>query len=98
LAMRKIQTQVRVLKKIAVFLIVLLTVASMLMVFDPVRALGKSLLASAGIAGGVFGFAAQRSLATLVAGIQIAFTQPIRIDDVVIVETEWGRVEEITMT
>jgi len=95
---RKIQTQVRILKKIAVALIVLLTVAFMLMVFEPVRSLGKSILASAGVAGIVIGIAAQRSLATLLAGIQIAFTQPIRLDDVVIVETEWGRIEEITLT
>jgi small-conductance mechanosensitive channel len=98
LAGRKIQTKVRVLKRILVMLIVVITVALMLMVFEPVRAVGKSLLASAGVAGIIIGFAAQRSLATLVAGIQIAFTQPIRIDDVVIVEGQWGRIEEITMT
>jgi small-conductance mechanosensitive channel len=60
--------------------------------------LGTSLLTSAGVAGIIIGFAAQRSLATLFAGLQIAFTQPIRIDDVVIVENEWGRIEEITLT
>ena len=98
LAMRKIQTQVRVLKKIAVTLIVIITAASMLTVFDSVRRLGTSILASAGVAGIIVGFAAQRSLATLVAGVQIAFTQPIRLDDVVIVEGEWGRIEEITLT
>lgn len=98
LAQRKIQTQVKVLKRIVVALIVLFTAASMLMVFESVRRLAQSLLASAGLAGVVLGFAAQKSLATLVAGIQIAFTQPIRIDDVVIVEGEWGRIEEITMT
>ena len=98
LAQRKIQTQVKVLKRIAVALIAVFTLASMLMVFEPVRHLAQSLLASAGLAGVVLGFAAQKSLATLVAGVQIAFTQPIRIDDVVIVEGEWGRIEEITMT
>ena len=56
------------------------------------------MLASAGVAGIVIGFAAQKSLATLLAGFQIALTQPIRIDDVVIVEGEWGRIEEITLT
>ena len=59
---------------------------------------GTSLLASAGIAGVIIGFAAQRSIATLVAGFQIAVTQPIRIDDVVIVENEWGKIEDITLT
>jgi small-conductance mechanosensitive channel len=60
--------------------------------------LGASLLASAGIASVVIGFAAQKSLSNLIAGFQIAFTQPLRLDDVVIVEKEWGRVEEITLT
>jgi small-conductance mechanosensitive channel len=72
--------------------------ASMLMVFDSVRQFGTSILASAGIAGIIIGFAAQRSIATLLAGFQIAFTQPIRLDDVVIVENEWGRIEDITLT
>jgi small-conductance mechanosensitive channel len=68
------------------------------MVFDSVRQFGASILASAGIAGIVVGFAAQRSIATLLAGFQIALTQPIRVDDVVIVESEWGRIEDITLT
>lgn len=95
---RAVQTQVMVLKKVAVAVIVVFTGASMLMVFDSVRHFGTSILASAGVAGIILGFAAQRSLATLLAGFQIAVTQPIRIDDVVIVEGEWGRVEEITLT
>jgi len=95
---RKVHTQVQILKKIAVALIILVTAALMLMVFEPVRTLGKSILASAGVAGIVIGIAAQRSLATMLAGIQIAFTQPIRLDDVVVVESEWGRIEEITLT
>jgi small-conductance mechanosensitive channel len=98
LATRKIQTQVNILRKIAVALIILVTLACELTVFEPVRALGRSILASAGVAGIVIGFAAQKSLGTLLAGIQIAFSQPIRLDDVVIVEGEWGRIEEITLT
>jgi small-conductance mechanosensitive channel len=95
---RKIYTQVKVLKKIAVVVIVVFTTASMLMVFDSVRQLGTSILASAGVVGIIIGFAAQRSIATVLAGFQIAMTQPIRLDDVVIVEDEWGRIEEITLT
>ncbi|MBX3746132.1 MAG: mechanosensitive ion channel [Verrucomicrobiae bacterium] len=98
LAARKIFTQVQVLRKLAVVVIVVLTAGSMLMVFEPVRQLGASILASAGVLGIVVGFAAQRSIATVVAGFQIAMTQPIRVDDVVIVENEWGRIEEITLT
>lgn len=79
-------------------IIVMLAVAAMLMTFEGIEQLGKGLLASAGIAGVVIGFAAQRTLGTFVAGMQIAFTQPIRVDDVVIVEGEWGRIEEITLT
>ena len=81
-----------------VVIVVLVAVASMLMVFDKVRQLGVSLLASAGVVGIILGFAAQKSIATLFAGIQIAITQPIRLDDVVIVEGEWGWIEEITLT
>jgi small-conductance mechanosensitive channel len=68
------------------------------MLFQPVRQLGTSILASAGIAGVVLGFAAQKTLANLFAGIQIAISQPIRIDDIVVVEGEWGRIEDITLT
>jgi small-conductance mechanosensitive channel len=95
---RGVYTQVTVLKKIAVGVIALFAIASMLMVFQPVRQLGTAMIASAGVAGIVIGFAAQKSLGTLLAGFQIAMTQPIRIDDVVIVEGEWGRIEEITLT
>src|SRR5690606_38598145 len=95
---RAVHTQVVVLKKVAAVVIVIFTAASMLMVFESVRQFGTSILASAGIAGIIVGFAAQQSIATLLHGFQIAITQPIRIDDVVIVENEWGRIEEITLT
>jgi small-conductance mechanosensitive channel len=95
---RRIHTQLRILKKVIIVIISILGVAAMLMNFEKVHQLGTSILASAGIAGIIVGLAAQRSLGTLIAGVQIAFTQPIRLDDVVIVEDEWGRIEEITLT
>lgn len=95
---RKIHTQVRVLQRISFFLIGLFTAASILMLFQSVRQFGASILASAGVVGIIIGFAAQRTIANLFAGIQLAFTQPIRLDDVVIVENEWGRIEDITLT
>jgi small-conductance mechanosensitive channel len=95
---RRIRTQFQVIERVLVAVIVLIVISAMLMTFEQVRQFGVSLLASAGVAGVVLGFAAQKSLGTLLAGIQIAFSQPIRLDDVVIVEGEWGRVEEITLT
>ncbi len=98
LTTRKMLTQFTALQRIFAVLVALLALAAMLMSFEAMRNLGMSLLASAGLAGIVIGFSAQRTVATIFAGIQIAFTQPIRLDDVVIVENEWGRVEEITFT
>ena len=95
---RKVHTQVRVLGKTIYFIIIIFTLASMLMVFEEVRRFGTNILASAGVVGIVLGFAAQRTIANLFAGFQIAMAQPIRLDDVLVVEGEWGRVEEITLT
>lgn len=95
---RRIMTQYQVIQRIGTVLVWVLAIGAMLMTFDSVRQFGISLLASAGIAGVVLGFAAQKSLGTLLAGIQIAVSQPVRLDDVVIVEGEWGRIEEITLT
>ena len=95
---RRVATHVELVRKILNVIIVVLAVSIALMTFDAVRQVGISLLASAGVAGIILGFAAQKSIATLIAGIQIAVTQPIRIDDVVIVENEWGRIEAITLT
>lgn len=95
---RRVQTQVRVLAKAADVLIIVVGVALMLMTIPAIRQLGTSLLASAGLAGLVAGLAARPVLSNIVAGIQIGLTQPIRLDDVVIVEGEWGRIEEITAT
>jgi len=95
---RKIVTQVRILRRIATAVVGVLAVAAALLRYEPFRELGTGLLASAGIVGIVVGIAAQRTLSDLIAGIQIALTQPIRVDDVVIVEGEFGWVEEITLT
>ncbi len=95
---RKIHTQLRVLKRIITITVAVVALASMLMTFPKVRQLGTAILASAGIIGIVVGMAAQRTIGAFIAGLQIAFTQPIRVDDVVIVENEWGRIEEITLT
>ena len=93
---RKHITQVRVLVRTADVVIVIITIATALMTFDAVRQYGYSLFASAGVAGIVAGFAARPVLSNLFAGVQLAMTQPIRIQDVVIVEGEWGTIEEIT--
>lgn len=95
---RRVYTQFGVIQRVLNVLIIFFAFAAILLTFDRVREIGFSLLASAGVVGIILGFAAQRSLATLFAGIQIALTQPIRIDDVVIVENEWGWIEEITLT
>ncbi|WP_051261343.1 mechanosensitive ion channel family protein [Desulfovibrio inopinatus] len=95
---RRIFTQFKIFQRVTQFVIVLLAIASALMTFDQLEAIGTSLLASAGVAGVVIGFAAQKSLAAILAGIQVAFTRPFQIDDVLIIEGEWGKVEEITLT
>lgn len=91
-------TQSRIAERIAGAMIVVLTVAAMLMTFPAVQQYGVSVLASAGVAGIVLGLALQPMLKNIFAGIQLAITQPIRIDDALIVEGEWGNVEEITST
>jgi small-conductance mechanosensitive channel len=93
-----VHTQVVVLKKVAAFIIGVFTAASMLMVFESTRQFGTSILVAGGIVSLVVGVAAQRSLATLLAGFQAALTQPIRIHDMVNIEGEWGRIEDITLT
>lgn len=98
LAARRIQTQIQVLYRIVVVIVVIVTISVMLMTFPAIRHIGVSLLASAGLAGLVVGMAMKTTLSSLIAGIQIAFTQPIRIKDVVVVEGEWGWIEEIGTT
>jgi small-conductance mechanosensitive channel len=96
---RKHVTQVRVLLRAAdVLVVVVVTLGAALMTFEPVRQYGVSLFASAGVAGIVAGLAARPLLSNLFAGVQMAMTQPIRIDDAVVVENEWGNIEEITST
>lgn len=95
---RKIHTQTRVISQILISLAGLLGFSFMLMSFPQIRQIGLSLLASAGVLGLAAGMAARPVLANLISGLQLALTQPIRLDDVVIVENEWGRIEEITST
>jgi small-conductance mechanosensitive channel len=95
---RKHVTQVRILKRAVHTLIVVITLSAALMTFEPVRQYGVSLFASAGVAGLIVGLAARPVLSNLFAGIQLAMTQPVRLDDQVMVENETGRIEEITST
>jgi small-conductance mechanosensitive channel len=95
---RKIYTQFRIIKKMLIVAILVVAVAAILLSFQKFRSLGAGILASAGVAGIVLGVAARPVLSNLLAGIQIALTEPIRLDDVVVVEGEWGRIEEITLT
>ncbi len=95
---RKAYTQFRIIERILVFIIVMLSIAIALMTFEGIRRIGISLFASAGIAGLILGLAAQKAIGSLLAGFQLAITQPIRLDDVVIVEGEWGWIEEINLT
>ena len=93
---RAMHTRMHVVKNVATVVITTITAAIILMSFPSVRQLGVSMLASAGIIALVAGMAARPTLANLIAGFQIALTQPIRLDDVVVIEGEWGKIEEIT--
>lgn len=95
---RRLHTRILLIKKILIILTILTGLIFFLMTFKDLRYYGVSIFASAGVLSVIIGFAAQKSLANLLAGLQIAFTQPIRIDDVVIVENELGKIEEITLT
>jgi small-conductance mechanosensitive channel len=95
---RRISTQLRVFRNAALFIVVVLTLIAMAMAVPGLRTLGISLFASAGVAGLVMGMAARPALSNLLAGMQLALTQPIRLDDVVIIKGEWGRIEEINAT
>jgi small-conductance mechanosensitive channel len=98
LGARRIHTQTKVLARSMNVLIILIGTGMALMTLPLLRQIGTSLLASAGVAGLIVGFAAKPVLGNLLAGLQLALSQPIRLDDVVIVENEWGQIEEITGT
>jgi len=95
---RQVHTEVRVFKRLAVAFIVFFVIAGILLTFESIRSQGVSLLASAGVLSIIIGLAAQKTMSTFFAGFQIAIAQPIRVDDVVVVENEWGRIEEIHLT
>jgi small-conductance mechanosensitive channel len=95
---RKVYTQFKIIERILIAIVIIIALSAALMTFDGIRQIGVSIFASAGIAGIIIGFAAQKLLGNVLAGIQIAIAQPMRLDDVVIVEGEWGRIEEITIT
>jgi small-conductance mechanosensitive channel len=95
---RRARTQVLILRRLAMAAIIVLAAGAILLTFPGAQAVGASVLASAGIVSIIAGLAAQSTLANVFAGMQIAFSDAIRVDDVVIVENEWGRIEEITLT
>jgi len=95
---RKVYTNVNILEKVIIFVIIIIAVGLILLSFESVKKVGYGLFASAGIAGIIIGLSAQKVVGALLAGIQIAITQPFRIDDAVVVEGEWGWIEEINLT
>ncbi len=98
LTARRVRTQIGMLRRIFNIVVIVITIGIMLMTFPAIRQVGTSVLASAGIAGLVLGIAMKSSLSNLIAGVQIALTEPIRIEDVVIVAGDWGWIEEILTT
>ncbi len=98
LVARQIHTQLHVLRRIILIVVSVVALSVMLMTFPNIRQVGTTLFASAGVVGLVVGMAARPTLSNLLAGVQIALTGPIRLDDVVIVENEWGWIEEISTT
>lgn len=95
---RRVRTQIQVLRRLTVVVVAVITLAVILLSFPQVRAAGAGLLASAGVIGIVAGVAAKPTATNVMAGLQIALSQPIRVDDVVVVQTQWGRIEEISLT
>ncbi len=98
LSQRKFVTQVRFVRRLVAIGVIIIGVSLLLITFQGSRKVGLSVLTSAGVVSVLIGFAAQKTLANLMAGVQIAFNQQIRLDDAVVVEKEWGRIEEINLT
>jgi small-conductance mechanosensitive channel len=96
--LRSARTKFQIIERLINVMVIIGTIAAVLMTFEQVKQIGSTLLASAGVAGIVLGFAAQRSLSTLFAGIQIAISQPVKLDDIVVVEGQFGTVGEISLT
>jgi small-conductance mechanosensitive channel len=96
--LRRVRTKFQLLQRVLNFVIILLTVGAILMTFQAVRQVGTTILASAGVVGLIVGFAAQKSIGSLFAGIQIAISEPVRIDDVVVVDGHFGMIQEMTLT
>ncbi len=95
---RKLHTQINLLEKVIVFIIILTAVGLILISIESIRKIGVGIFASAGVVGIIIGLSAQKIVGALLAGIQIAITQPFRVDDAVVVENEWGWIEEINLT
>lgn len=95
---RKVHTQIDILEKIIIFIIIMMAIGLILLSFESIKKFGVGLFASAGVAGIILGLSAQKVVGALLAGIQIAITQPFRIEDAVVVEGEWGWIEEINLT
>lgn len=95
---RRMRTQITVIRRLTAVVVTVIAMAAMLMTFDAMRTYGASVLASAGIVGVVAGLAAQTTLSNVFAGLQLVFTDALRFDDIVVVEGQWGRIEELTLT
>jgi hypothetical protein len=95
---RRVHTQIMVFRRVTIAVVVVVALGAVLITFPTARAAGASLLASAGIAGVVAALAAQSLLGNVFAGVQLAFSDELRLDDVIVVEDEWGRVEDITLS
>lgn len=95
---RKLHTQVNVLQRVIVFVIIVVTIGLMLISVDSIKEIGIGIFASAGVVGIIVGLSAQKMVGAVLAGIQIAISQPFRLDDAVVVEGEWGWIEEIKLT
>jgi small-conductance mechanosensitive channel len=95
---RRVETRIQMLRRLLVVVILIIGLGALLMTFQPVRQLGTRLLASAGVVGIIGGFAAQKSLGMIIGGLQLAITEPVRLNDEIIIEGKYGVVEEITLT